>query len=269
VFFRYQRKIHNDPASRWPESGFKRFLCDGLDRSTQKVSGKTKKLGSYHHCYRLDGKLVAVGVLDLLPHAVSSVYLFYDPEYSHFDWGKLSALREIALAKESSYQYYYMGFYIHSCIKMRYKANYKPSYLLDPETYDWNLFDEGYRHKLDKRKFVSPSKDVQHTTAEPPSDTVETTGLSSKEASKGDATQSRRGKFADDQDLELDEEDSDVEDADIPEGSMFDFDIPGVLSRGETAKLDLDHWKLVVRNTLVDLEVRWKPTARECLLTIV
>jgi arginine-tRNA-protein transferase len=33
------------------------------------------KLGSYHQCYRLDGKLVAVAVLDLLPHAVSSVYL--------------------------------------------------------------------------------------------------------------------------------------------------------------------------------------------------
>lgn len=37
--------------------------------------GKEKKIGSYHQCYRLDGKLVALGVLDLLPHCVSSVYL--------------------------------------------------------------------------------------------------------------------------------------------------------------------------------------------------
>lgn len=34
-------------------------------------------------------------------------------------------------------KYYYMGFYIHSCPKMRYKANLSPSYLLCPETYEW------------------------------------------------------------------------------------------------------------------------------------
>ena len=28
-------------------------------------------------CYRLDGRLIAMGVLDLLPHGVSSVYLLY------------------------------------------------------------------------------------------------------------------------------------------------------------------------------------------------
>lgn len=67
------------------------------------------------------------------------------------DWyfGKLSALREISLAVEGGYQSYYMGvsaapfpilfglladetagFYIHSCIKMRYKNQYQPSYVL-------------------------------------------------------------------------------------------------------------------------------------------
>lgn len=30
-----------------------------------------------------------------------------------------------------------MGFYIHSCPKMRYKGNYSPSYLLCPETFEW------------------------------------------------------------------------------------------------------------------------------------
>lgn len=33
--------------------------------------------------------------------------------------------------------YYYMGFYIHSCPKMRYKGNLVPSYLLCPETFYW------------------------------------------------------------------------------------------------------------------------------------
>ena len=37
-----------------------------------------------------------------------------------------------------SLQYYYMGFYIHTCPKMRYKARIAPSYLLCPETYTFH-----------------------------------------------------------------------------------------------------------------------------------
>jgi len=33
----------------------------------------------------------------------------YDPDYGQWDFGKLSALREIALAVEAGYEYYYMG----------------------------------------------------------------------------------------------------------------------------------------------------------------
>ncbi|KAH6562905.1 hypothetical protein BASA62_008853 [Batrachochytrium salamandrivorans] len=33
--------------------------------------------------------------------------------------------------------YYYMGYYIHSCVKMRYKASYKPSEIMCPEIYRW------------------------------------------------------------------------------------------------------------------------------------
>ena len=33
----------------------------------------------------------------------------YDPEYQHWDFGKISALRETALALEAGYDYYYMG----------------------------------------------------------------------------------------------------------------------------------------------------------------
>ena len=255
MFLRYQTQIHHDPTSRWPDSALKRFLCDGLDRSVVKVGGKTKKLGSYHQCYRLDGKLVAVGVLDLLPHAVSSVYLFYDPDFAHFDWGKISALREIALAAEGGYKYYYMGYYIHSCVKMRYKADYKPSYLLDPETNEWNRFDETYRQKLDKRKYVSPSRDLKEPTVEP--EAIQTASGESPpaEESKKDTTKSRAAIEAEDQDMELDEDDSDDDDNETPPGSLFDYNIPGVLSKDSVAELDLDHWKLLIRNTLVDFEV--------------
>lgn len=41
----------------------------------------------------VDGKLVAVGVLDILPSCVSSVYVFYDPDYNDLQIGKVSRPR--------------------------------------------------------------------------------------------------------------------------------------------------------------------------------
>lgn len=41
------------------------------------------------------GKLVAVGVVDILPRCLSSVYLFWDPDYRHLALGKLTALYEL------------------------------------------------------------------------------------------------------------------------------------------------------------------------------
>jgi arginyl-tRNA---protein transferase len=75
IFIAYQTTIHKEPKSRWSHDSFKRFLCSGLDRKIVKSQGITRKLGSYHQCYRLEGKLIAVAVLDFLPHCVSSVYL--------------------------------------------------------------------------------------------------------------------------------------------------------------------------------------------------
>ncbi len=80
-----------------------------MSRTSSSATREDKILGSYHQCYRLDGKLVAIAVLDLLPHAVSSVYLVYDPDFGQWEFGKLSALREIALTIQDGYQYYYMG----------------------------------------------------------------------------------------------------------------------------------------------------------------
>lgn len=40
-----------------------------------------------------------------------------------------------------SMNYYYMGYYIHDCSKMRYKANFQPSMILDPGSLDWVPFE--------------------------------------------------------------------------------------------------------------------------------
>lgn len=56
--------------------------------------------GSHHGLWRLDGRLIAFAVLDLLPGAVSSVYFVWDPDYSGMSLGKLSALREAQMVRE-------------------------------------------------------------------------------------------------------------------------------------------------------------------------
>ncbi|XP_075113634.1 arginyl-tRNA--protein transferase 1 isoform X4 [Leptodactylus fuscus] len=142
VYKRYQTTIHQDPPDKPTVSQFTRFLCDSPLEPETRPDGISCGYGSFHQQYWLDGKIIAVGVIDILPYCVSSVYLYYDPDYSYLSLGVYSALREIAFTRElqkkaSDLSYYYMGFYIHSCPKMSYKGKYKPSQLLCPESYSW------------------------------------------------------------------------------------------------------------------------------------
>ncbi|XP_073541467.1 arginyl-tRNA--protein transferase 1 isoform X2 [Phyllobates terribilis] len=142
LYTKYQMSVHKDlPFECGPEE-FTRFLCDSPLEHENRPDGVSCGYGSFHQQYWLDGKIIAVGVIDILPYCVSSVYLYYDPDYSFLSLGVYSALREIAFTRElqekaSDLCYYYMGFYIHTCPKMRYKGQYKPSQLLCPESYSW------------------------------------------------------------------------------------------------------------------------------------
>ncbi|CEL00612.1 Putative Arginyl-tRNA--protein transferase 1 [Aspergillus calidoustus] len=75
LFRKYQTKVHKEDVSKWQTKDFKRFLCSGLKRTEPDTSEELRRLGSWHQCYRLDGKLIAVAVLDLMPNGVSSVYI--------------------------------------------------------------------------------------------------------------------------------------------------------------------------------------------------
>lgn len=109
--------------------------------------------------YRLDGRLIAMSVLDLLPHAVSGVYFIYHSDFEKWSFGKISALREAALAVEGGYELLYMGYYIHTCKKMRYKGDYKTQHVLDYDTFKWDAMNEEMRQLMDKRKWVSMSRE--------------------------------------------------------------------------------------------------------------
>ncbi|KFO66205.1 Arginyl-tRNA--protein transferase 1, partial [Corvus brachyrhynchos] len=147
LFAKYQMSVHKDTPSDCGENEFTRFLCDSPLEAEHAPNGPECGYGSFHQQYWLDGKIIAVGVIDILPYCVSSVYLYYDPDFSFLSLGVYSALREIAFTRQLHEKapdlcFYYMGFYIHSCPKMRYKGQYRPSDLLCPETYVWTPIEQ-------------------------------------------------------------------------------------------------------------------------------
>lgn len=80
--------------------------------------------------FRDDKKLVAVAVTDEIDDGLSSVYTFFDPDYSSNGLGVYTLLNQIALAKERKLRYLYLGYWIKGCKKMSYKIQYKPMELL-------------------------------------------------------------------------------------------------------------------------------------------
>lgn len=158
IFRKYQMSIHKEAKEDCKESQYRRFLCDSPLVPRKGQEGWPCDYGSYHQQYRIDGKLVAVGVIDILPKCLSSVYVFYDPDSDFLSLGVYSALREIEMTRKlhcsdpETFKYYYMGYYIHSCQKMRYKGNYTPSFLLCPESYNFVLIEK-CRPKLELTKY--------------------------------------------------------------------------------------------------------------------
>jgi arginine-tRNA-protein transferase len=246
LFHNYQQHVHKEKPGEISEAGFKRFLCmSPLPKSSREVDGKKQLLGSYHQCYRLDGRLIAMGVLDLLPHCVSGVYFLYHSDFEQWHFGKLSALRETALTLEGNYQYYYMGYYIHSCTKMRYKGDYSPQYVLDPESYEWNPLDGELRSLLDKKSYVSLSREHRRKQA----------SLAQSNRSDDDAKNN-----------EEKDEDS-LEDYPLPtaaEGgnavskgmSLFDLKVPGLMTPEEIEEhLDLGTVPIKIGGRMAEAQV--------------
>ncbi|DBA69539.1 TPA: hypothetical protein ACH3X2_012738 [Trebouxia sp. C0005] len=162
LYLKYQVSNHHDDPHKVTRQSFKRFLIDSPFKSTPADAwppGHSPPcgLGSFHQQYWLDEKLIAVGVLDVLPHALSSKYFFWDSDYAKLAPGKFSALKEAEWVQRAAQScpalhYYYMGFYIHSCHKMRYKADYHPSDLLCPERLTWVPF-EHVKAALDDKEY--------------------------------------------------------------------------------------------------------------------
>ncbi len=86
--------------------------------------------------FRLQNKLIGVSIIDITQLALSSVYFYFDPNYSHRSLGTFSALIEIEEAFKLGKLYWYIGYAVDGCEKMSYKKRFKPQQVFGAEL--WN-----------------------------------------------------------------------------------------------------------------------------------
>ncbi len=65
--------------------------------------------------FRVDQRLLAVAVTDLLPNGLSAVYTFYEPDEERRSLGRYAILWQIAEAARLQLQAVYLGYWIKNC----------------------------------------------------------------------------------------------------------------------------------------------------------
>lgn len=114
MYYRYQEHRHPDSS-----------MCDD---DIEKYSGfiESSYSSSQFLCFRLDGKLIGISVLDQFEGGISAVYTFFDPEHSDRSLGTYAILYALKVAKMHKIPYVYLGYWIDGSQKMDYKRKFKP-----------------------------------------------------------------------------------------------------------------------------------------------
>lgn len=131
LYAAYVRSRHPDGsmAEEISEDGYYRFLVESW-------GGETLFLE-----LRLDGRLLAVAVTDLVPDGLSAVYTFFDPAHANRAPGTFGVLSQIELARRRGLAYLYLGYWIDETRKMRYKDRFRPIEAWDGRR--WQAFGKG------------------------------------------------------------------------------------------------------------------------------
>ena len=146
-------------------------LPQDLANKTKHPEIYPKKYGCYNLIHRIDGKIVAVGIVDILPNYLSSVYLYYDTDYQFLDLGVVTAILEIEYARsfhaliDNNFKYYTLGFYSENIQKLRYKGFYYPTQILDRFTMKY-VFLRDVQQILKEGKHVQLSKEQKNPNYE-------------------------------------------------------------------------------------------------------
>ena len=128
--------------------------------------------GSFHFYHRIDGRLAAVGVVDITKTIMSSKYFIYHPDFSELCLGVVGAIHEIEFMKmvqkkfNKDMKYYSLGALVLDCPKVNYKMNYKPGVVLCPRTKQLLDF-ESVKDKMRHYSRLSLATKKENLTATP------------------------------------------------------------------------------------------------------
>ena len=78
----------------------------------------------------LGERLVGVSIADRWCGGLSSVYMYFDPEFRTRSLGTYSILWEIDYCRRQGLPHYYLGYYVAGCDAMAYKSRFRPNELL-------------------------------------------------------------------------------------------------------------------------------------------
>jgi len=95
--------------------------------------------------YLKDGKIIGIDLIDILDDGISSIYFYYDPDYSKLSLGTYSLLYQVELAKVLELPWIYLGYWVDGCKAFAYKPKFQPQEILDgfpkiDKVANWQLF---------------------------------------------------------------------------------------------------------------------------------
>lgn len=117
LYARYLGSRHDKPQEADAET-LRQFLYDSPTDTLEFV-------------YHAAGRVIAVGICDVSPASLSSVYFYFDPAAHARSPGTYGALFEIGWSRQHGVGYYYLGYWVRDCTAMAYKANFRPAEVLD------------------------------------------------------------------------------------------------------------------------------------------
>lgn len=154
LYRRYQASQHGSDGQSSDDESYERFLCETV-ADTWELSWRDAS-----------GVLVAVGIIDVVPHGLSTVYFYWDPSLRDLSIGTYSALYELGLCRRWEKRYYYLGYLVAGSKTMSYKAGFAGGEVWDGSRWvpvgGRGVDDPGVKETLEEAERASIEADARH-----------------------------------------------------------------------------------------------------------
>ena len=134
--------------ARWHTSreGSRGWASSDLDRESYALQFCFPHPSAREYSYWSGDELVAIGITDQTPRALSAVYCYYAPEHRELSPGTLNVLVALEHAKAQALSHVYLGYRVEACPSLHYKGRFTPQERLrgrlEPgETSRWEPFE--------------------------------------------------------------------------------------------------------------------------------